>query len=322
MALTPNPQPAGKPGLIPSLPFSDVEREVPGEETARAGSSDGLRSRPWGGKLAYGILFTLVVPFGLWLWNSHLHCSLPAVRSVWFGAPLTTAGAALVLLGMWRLWRDGRGLPMNAFPPPLLVTRGVYALVPHPIYCGFVSLCAGLALLSGSATALWMVTPVAALACVALVLGYEGPDLRRRFCSQLPSPWLGLPQGEGFLPLSRRIGAGLGVLVPWAVCYWAVKTLGVSAGAVETRLDWEWAIPVLPTTMPIYASIYLVVPLTFLLCADRAALRRLVVSVWLVTLLNTLLYLVVPATTTFRPTAYCVSDGGIGSVHDELNSRS
>ena len=190
---------------------------------------------------------------------------------------------------------------MNAFPPPRLVSRGVYAWIPHPIYCGFIGACAGVAFLTGSPTGLWIVTPVVCLGCLALVLGYESPDLRRRFGAHLPSPWLGLPAGEGFLPVSRRVGAALAVLVPWAVCYWAVKTLGVPGNAVETRLGWEWEIPVLPASMPIYASIYLVVPLAFLACPDRAELRQLMAGAWMATLLNTLLYLTVPATAAFRP---------------------
>ncbi|HWI57148.1 MAG TPA: prolipoprotein diacylglyceryl transferase family protein, partial [Bacillota bacterium] len=260
-----------------------------------------LRLSNRAGKLAYGALFTLAVPLGLWLWNRHLSCPFPAVHSPWLGTALLTSGGWLMLLAMWRLWQEGGGLPMNAFPPPRVVTRGVYAWVPHPIYCGFIAACAGAALLSNSATGLWIVTPVVALACLALVLGYEGPDLRRRFGPRLPTPWLGLPSGEGFLPLSRRVGTALAVLLPWALCYWAVKALGVPAGAVETRLSWEWAVPVLPATMPVYASIYLVVPLTFLLCADRADMRHLAVSAWTATALNTLLYVTVPATAAFRP---------------------
>lgn len=252
------------------------------------------------GKVAYGALFTVALPTGLWTWNSHLNCSLPAVRLPWLGYTLLVLGGALMLLAMQTLWREGGGLPMNAFPPPRVVTRGVYALVPHPIYGGFIAACAGIALVSNSATALWIVTPVALLGCLALVLGYEGPDLRRRFGSQLPAPWLGLPRDGEVLTLSRRTGTLLAALLPWAISYWAVKAIGIASGAIETRLAWEWSIPVWPATMAIYASIYLVVPLTFLLCSDGAEMRRLVVGAWMATVLNTLLYLIIPATAAFR----------------------
>lgn len=188
------------------------------------------------GKLAYGAMFTLVLPLGLWLWGSHLSCPLPAVRSQPGGTVLLVSGVFMMIEAMRRLWNDGGGLPMNVFPPPRSVTRGVYAWVPHPIYCGFIAACAGVAFLTGSTAGLWIVTPIVCLGCVALVLGYEGPDLRRRLGSHLPSPWLALPAAQGFLPLSCRIGAALSALVPWAVCYWAIKILGVATNGVHDKI--------------------------------------------------------------------------------------
>ena len=263
----------------------------------------GVSLGPPAGKIAYGGFFVILVPLGLWAWSSRLTCPFSAFHSLWIGIPLLAAGGLLMILAIWRLWRDGGGLPMNAFPPPRVVTRGVYALVPHPIYFGFVLGCAGAAIVSNSASGLWIVTPAAALACLSLVLGHEGPDLRRRFGSQLPAPWIGLPAGRGFLPLSRRAGTALAVLLPFAVFYLTVKAMGIPAGAFETRRGWEWAAPVLPATMPVYASIYWVVPLTFLLCADRAEMRRLAAGGWMATGLNTFIYLTVPATAAFRPAA-------------------
>jgi protein-S-isoprenylcysteine O-methyltransferase Ste14 len=261
----------------------------------------GLRLASLAGKIAYGGFFVVVLPLGLGFWSSQLTCDFPAFHSPWIGTALLAAGASLMALAMTRLWREGGGLPMNAFPPPRVATGGIYALLPHPIYIGFVLCCAGAAILSNSAAGLWIVTPAAALGCLALVLGCEAPALRRRFGAQLPAPWLGLPSGEGFLPLSRRAGTALAVLLPFALLYVTVKAMGISAGAFETRMTWEWAIPILPATMPVYASIYLTVPLIFFLCAGRAEMRRLAAGAWLATGLNTLLYAIVPATAAFRP---------------------
>jgi membrane-associated phospholipid phosphatase/protein-S-isoprenylcysteine O-methyltransferase Ste14 len=257
------------------------------------------------GKIAYAAFFTVVLPLGLWFWSSRLSCPFPAVHSPRLGAGLCAGGAVLMLVAMWKLWREGGGLPMNAFPPPRIVLTGLYSLLPHPIYCGFIACCAGAALLSGSAAGLWIVTPIAALGCLALVLGYEGPDLRRRFDGALPAPWLGLPSGEGSLCPRCRVGAALAVLLPWMICFAAIKSLGVPAGAFESRLGWEWTLPVWPATVALYASLYLVVPLTFLSCADRAQMRLLVVGGWLATALCALLYLTVPATATFRTVPAC-----------------
>jgi len=253
------------------------------------------------GKIAYGGFFVVAAPLGLWVWSLQLTCPFAAFHSLWIGIPLLAVGGLLMALAMERLWREGGGLPMNAFPPPRVVTGGVYALIPHPVYAGFVLCCAGAAIVSSSASGLWIVTPAAALGCLSLVLGYEGPDLRRRFGARLPAPWMGVPGGEGFLPWSRRAGTALAVLLPFGVLYVAVKAMGIPAGAFETRFGWEWAVPVLPATMPVYASIYLIVPLAFFLCADRAEMRRLAAGGWLATGLNTLLYAIVPATAAFRP---------------------
>lgn len=252
------------------------------------------------GKLAYGALFTVALPAGLWLWTAHLECDLPAVRSVWAGWLFLSLGALSMVSAMRQLWSEGGGLPMNAYPPPKVATRGIYALLPHPIYCGFTACCAGAALLTGNPAALWIVTPIVALGCVTLLLGYEIPDLRRRFPNRLPSPWICPPEGEGQLPWSRRVGGMFGALIPWVITYEAVKLLGVPPDAFETRFVWEWSVPILPASMPVYASVYLVVPLTFLLCTEKAELRDFMKASWLAMFLNTLIYVTVPATAEFR----------------------
>jgi hypothetical protein len=93
-----------------------------------------------------------------------------------------------MLLGMLSLWKYGGGLPMNAFPPPKYVRGGLYALIPHPIYGGFVLTCGGVAIFFGSSSGLLLVTPSVAMASAALVLGYELPDLRGRFGARALGP--------------------------------------------------------------------------------------------------------------------------------------
>ncbi len=145
------------------------------------------------GKILYGSFFAVVLPALLVLWARAAapNVGLPAVHSP-LGWAAAAAGLALVLWATAALAIWGRGLPMNAYPPPVFVARGPYALVAHPIYLGFVVACAGCAVGAGSAAGLWLVTPAAALGCAALVLGYEGPDLDSRFGAR-PRPLLGLP---------------------------------------------------------------------------------------------------------------------------------
>jgi membrane-associated phospholipid phosphatase len=179
----------------------------------------------------------------------------------------------MTLAAMVSLWRDGGGLPMNAFPPPRFVDHNIYAVVPHPIYAGFVIACAGVAIYSGSASGLWLVTPAAALACSALVLGYELPDLRKRFGAPAVSCWL--PQAAAGKPsIVERIRVYLVVLLPWLAIYELLGVLGRPLGAVSTWLPFEMRLPVIEQTEVIYASTYLVVLLAPLLATSGFALRR------------------------------------------------
>ncbi len=147
------------------------------------------------GRAAYGALFCVVAPVGLWFWAQQARVGLPAVQDTPIGLVLALVGALLVALGMVAILVHGGGLPMNAYPPPRLVRRGIYAVLRHPIYAGFVLLCAGVSWVAGSAGGLWLVTPVTALALTALVMGYERDDLRRRFGAEADyAPLLSLPK--------------------------------------------------------------------------------------------------------------------------------
>ncbi|MGD1106516.1 MAG: methyltransferase, partial [Terracidiphilus sp.] len=146
--------------------------------------------RPGAAKILYGLLFAAALPAALvaWAFASRNAIRIATPHSIPCGIALAATGAAIMLTGMLSLRIYGGGLPMNAFPPPRFVGKGVYGLIPHPIYGGFVMMCGGVAILFGSASGLWLVTPSVALACAALVLGYEMPDLRQRFGAQASSP--------------------------------------------------------------------------------------------------------------------------------------
>lgn len=253
------------------------------------------------GKIIYGTLFAVVLPLALWLWTAHVTTCLPALQVSLLGALAVATGLVCVLLGMLNLWTIGGGLPMNAYPPAKPVRGGLYAVVPHPIYTGFTLVVAGVSLWSGSATGLWLTTPLIALGCACLVLGFEEPDLRKRFGkSLLPTPWLGIPAGDGPVSLATRLGTAVFTVSIWGILYLGTKALGMPADALETRFVFESLIPVVPQSMPVYTSIYLFVPLAFLLVRDKASLRRLAVGALLATAVNTLLYVTLPLTAEFR----------------------
>ena len=257
------------------------------------------------GRVLYALAFTVALPAALVLWARALESrfDLPVHQSIMGGIALTGLGALIWLSGVVQIVRRGDGLPMNAFPPARFVTSGIYRIVAHPIYVGWVLACAGVSWTAGSAPGLWIVTPVVALACAALVFGLERPDVRRRFGAEASAfkPWLSLPPDDPSPPTrSDRLAFVCVVLVPWLLAYSAVKALGVPADAIDIRFDAEKTWPVWLWTVPIYGSAYVVVPLAAFLVPTRAALRRLAEQGLVATAVISLVYLSVPIIAPFR----------------------
>ena len=250
------------------------------------------------GKLLYGVLFVAVIPVLLvgWAVATGSAVPLPAIPYAWAGYILIAVGLALMLSGMAALVIHGRGLPMNPYPPPVYVARGIYRLTPHPIYVGFVMACFGVAMLLESPSGLWLVSPMVALALTALVMGYERHDLRRRFGpAAIHKPLISLPPESQEPPAAwDRASIYLLVLIPWAVAFEAVYNLGVPLDAVEGYLPFERSWPVLEWTEAIYGSIYLLVLSAPLIARTQRDLRRLAVMGLIATAVVTLIYLTVP----------------------------
>lgn len=228
------------------------------------------------GKLFYGMLFIVVLPGLLLLWTIKAEpaVSLPAIHSLVWGALLALSGLLIMLAGMLALWRIGGGLPMNAYPPPRYVDKGIYRFVSHPIYIGFVLICGGVSVAAGSASGLWLATPVVAMASAALVLGYELLDIRKRFPSIDLHNRL-LPANDS-APVSNldRARCFLTVFLPWVIFYEANVHLGVPKDAVVAYLPFEFRLPVLQWTEVFYASVYPVVLLVPFAVSTRSVLRR------------------------------------------------
>jgi protein-S-isoprenylcysteine O-methyltransferase Ste14 len=248
-------------------------------------------------RVCYGLLFILALPALLVAWAVATSgvVALPAVRDPAAGAALALAGGLLVAAGWFALWRFGGGLPMNAFPPPRYVDRGVYRYTGQPIYLGAVLVCAGVALGLGSASGLWLVTPVVAAGAGALVIGYEWPDLRRRFGAGVRPPLLALPRATESSPGAwARLSVYLLVLLPWLVAYEAVQLMGVPPDAIDSRLAFERGWPVIEWTEAPYASAYALVLLAPLVAPTGLALRRFALTGLIATAFVTLIYLAVP----------------------------
>lgn len=160
------------------------------------------------GKLLYAFTFVILIPASLWFWARMTQklILLPAIESRFAGGALVVAGLVLFLWAIYALNYFGKGLPMNAFPPPLFVTKGPYRLLHHPIYWGFGMITIGYFIYSGSSSGLWMVTPLTILGMIALVIGYESIDLKKRFAGQSIRTILDYPESNAETPeLKERL---------------------------------------------------------------------------------------------------------------------
>ena len=256
-------------------------------------------------RLAYGAVFVVFLPVGLLLWaraTSPL-VRLPVIYVPEAGAALATLGVLLIAAGIRDLIVLGGGLPMNAFPPPHLVRTRIYRWVRDPIYIGFVLVCAGVSIAAGSPAGLWIVTPVTALACAALVYGYERHDLRRRFGKDaLQPPVLSIPpDDDNAASATHRAAVFLWVLIPWVVIFYAVQALGRPADAFGTMLPFESGWTVLQWTELGYVSTYLFIPVTALLIRTQRDLRRFAVQALIAIVVVSIAWLTIPVVATNRP---------------------
>lgn len=218
------------------------------------------------GKVLYGLVFCAVLPALLAAWAQCTGHAVewPAPDGIWrvVGWGLAASGLVLMLRAMHDLWVHGQGLPMNAYPPAHHVKRGAYALFAHPIYVGAGLLVLGLALGVRSASGLYLVTPVFALCCWALVEGYEKDAIRARFGVGPHDVLFNVPsEGEGTVPLSRRAAVAVLVFAPWLLGYELLVHVGPARDAVDTFLPFERDRHVLAWAEPIYALTY---PFVFL----------------------------------------------------------
>lgn len=245
------------------------------------------------GKFLYAFLFVAALPTALVAWARATErvVFFPALHAPTAGIAVASLGALLMVAGWFALWRHGGGLPMNAFPPPKFVTRGAYGIVSHPIYVGFVAICFGVSIATGSASGLWLVSPTIALGALALVLGYEGHDLEARFGEARTTPWISLPDASDASPaLAQRAAAFVMAFVPWLALKdapFATRDFGALAAALlacallrterDRRALTLHALLAMPLVFPLHTLVPSITPsattLIALLAADACASR-------------------------------------------------
>src|SRR6266478_3472129 len=256
------------------------------------------------GRVAYAGAFTVVLPalLAAWARSADRFIHLPALYAPVPGVAITVGGMALFGWACVALFRDGGGLPMNAFPPPRWVATGPYRFLAHPIYFGFIAAVFGCAVATGSPSGLWIVGPATALGCLALVFGYEAGDVRRRFGSDLPRPLLSLPSDSADpVRANDRASALALVAVPWLVLYGAAMLLGPAPDAIATWLPFERRLPVVEEAELLYCSTYPIAAAALFLARTRAEARRLLVRALLAMAVVYPFYFLLPFVAPPRP---------------------
>lgn len=228
------------------------------------------------GKIAYGVVFMLGVPFLLVWWASCTSplITLPVPGSPWLAYPVLLAGLAIMSMAMWQLWRYGKGLPMNAYPPAYFVSRGLYRYMAHPIYAGAILTVIGAAMLWQSPGGFWLVSPIFALGCTALVLGFEKQHIRQFFGEQEHPIAIAIPVATEEAPsIADRISVYVLVLLPWLLLYELKVFIGVPENPVDTHFAFEQRLPVINWSAMFYILIYPLVVLFPLLAVTKKRLH-------------------------------------------------
>ena len=96
------------------------------------------------------------------------------------GILCTGAGVVLLATCIWEFARSGRGTLSPADPPKQLVVRGLYRYVRNPMYLSVTLIIFGELLLTRSLPLFWYWL-VWFIGVNLFVIGYEEPNLRRRF---------------------------------------------------------------------------------------------------------------------------------------------
>ncbi|MCK9638309.1 MAG: prolipoprotein diacylglyceryl transferase [Prolixibacteraceae bacterium] len=236
-------------------------------------------------KLLYGFIFVVLIPASLWFWARMTQklILLPVIESGFVGGALVIAGFILFVWAVYALNYFGKGLPMNAFPPPVYVTKGPYRILHHPIYWGFGMITMGYFIYSGSSSGFWMVTPLTFLGMVALVIGYESIDLKKRFAGQSIRTVFDYPANNSETPeLKERLTSLFTVCIILLISNFLVEKLN---GAVP---------PLFGETLLIFSSLgnpyFIILPLAFVVITPFLLRRKDSLRTWWITIMIAMAY--------------------------------
>jgi protein-S-isoprenylcysteine O-methyltransferase Ste14 len=133
------------------------------------------------------VFFTLLFPGTVTVLLPYLIIDRATVTldSAWelpqyLGFLLVVIGAAVLFWSIVDFAIHGRGTLAPVDPPKKLVVHGPYRYVRNPMYVGVLTVLLGEAAFFGSTSLLWYAILVLAV-FVAVILGYEEPQLREQF---------------------------------------------------------------------------------------------------------------------------------------------
>jgi protein-S-isoprenylcysteine O-methyltransferase Ste14 len=235
------------------------------------------------GKVLYGLLFVAVIPALLILWAKQTGniIRLPVLQEVWSGYVIAGLGIILILTGMMQLWFQGKGLPMNAYPPERLVTNGIYAVTKHPIYAGSVLMSFGLSIIFRTSSGLWLVSPLFTLMVSAYVAGFENERTGELFGDQSYRTFLSLPVNNTETPsVKERISAYLLVFVPWLIAYKAWTFSGVSGDILVTKVPFGEDLSIMQFSNAFYFVMLFLALAVPVILKSRTILRDFITSMW------------------------------------------
>ncbi len=233
------------------------------------------------GKILYGASFALVLPLLLILWANQTDSIilLPEVHSPLIGMCIMIAGSIMLLTGMLHLYIYGKGLPMSPYPPIQYVTRGIYRYIPHPIYTGASILLIGMSIFAGSASGLWLISPIFILGCVAFVMGFEKVDLKKRHPDRQFKPLISIPPNSiSSATVWNKLSAYLLVFVPWLSMYQLILLLGMPGEAINSILPFETNMPIIGFSPIFFYLTYPLVILAPLLANTQRILRSFMIT--------------------------------------------
>lgn len=233
------------------------------------------------GKIFYGFLFTILLPIILIFWSKQTekYITLPIPNNIFLACSFILIGSILMILAMMKLWFEGNGLPMNAYPPSNLVTTGIYQLFSHPIYIGSSLLSFGLAIYYQSSSGFWLISIILTLSWLALVYGYENDDLKKRFPNLKWNLLMNIPEDiDNQCEWKDIISIYCLVLIPWLILYQTIIFIGIPHYSISTYLYFESKIPVIEWTELFYISAYPYVIILPLILQTKKQIRSFILT--------------------------------------------